>query len=87
VPVAVWHVLGQSSNELLDRISSFHPQLLFPVFRPKLEFPIVDLHETMLRNGGPPNVAARVLQEMPHRLEIVNVDAPPTFVLHLQDRS
>jgi hypothetical protein len=44
VSIAVWHVLGQPGNELLDRIPHFDQQLRLPVLRQELDFSR-DLHE------------------------------------------
>ena len=60
VPVAVWHVLCPSRNELLDRKTDSHPPIESLVFHPKLDFSVVYLNKTMLRDRWTANIPSRV---------------------------
>jgi hypothetical protein len=84
VPVAVWHVLCPGGNEPLDRKADYDPPLESLVFGPKLDFSVGYVDNPMLRDWGTANISSRVAQKVRLRVEMIDVDAPPAFVLRLQ---
>ena len=84
VSVAFRHVCGQSVDEFLNLVVGRHDPLFLQVFRQELDFSIRDLRESMPGNRRSSNVARHISQEMPFRLDGVNVDVPPAFILRFQ---
>lgn len=69
--IAVWHVIGQMSYELLDGVSVDYSALLPQVVRPEHDFFVSDLDESTLCNRRTAGIPAGIAQELFLRCEMV----------------
>src|SRR5438477_6844334 len=79
--VSVWNMVRQSRNEVVDGVGSHDPSFQSEVLSQKLDLPVCDFDEAMLRDGRTSDVSTGVPQKLCFRSEMSDVNTPPSLVL------
>ena len=82
----IWYVLTQQVYETLLRMPCLYLSLQSTILGPKCDPDFRDLFESVLCDGGPPNVAADIAEEMCLGFTVGDMNAPPSLGLLRQHR-